>query len=106
MVDASVSRVVRNYLRKLGDAGINANHAVVFGSQARGTARPDSDIDVLVLSDDFRNLTWDQEGLAWEVAKRLDWRLEPVLCDEDTYANNDWHPLLDVAKREGIEIEV
>jgi len=40
----------------------------VFGSQARGTARPDSDIDVLYALRPGRKLGWEIEQLAEDLA--------------------------------------
>jgi predicted nucleotidyltransferase len=40
----------------------------VFGSQARGTARPDSDIDVLYTLRPGRKLGWEIEQLADELS--------------------------------------
>jgi predicted nucleotidyltransferase len=76
----------------------------LYGSQARGTAREDSDIDLLLLSPDFDPLTAEQETRAWRTAFDIDWRIEPVLYGEKQYEENDWHPLILIAKREGIEI--
>ena len=51
-------------------AGVPAElwRAVLFGSRARGQARPDSDLDVLLV---FHDLPWDREpqaGMAEEIA--------------------------------------
>lgn len=35
--------------------------AILYGSEARGDARPDSDIDVLILLDDNEKLTAERE---------------------------------------------
>lgn len=49
--------------------------AVVFGSRARGDHRRGSDIDLVVVSDAFRALRWDERiGLLLE-----DWRERPAL---------------------------
>src|SRR4030067_1125623 len=37
-------------------ASIKVDQVIVFGSYLEGTARPDSDIDVIVVSDDFRGM--------------------------------------------------
>lgn len=45
--------------------------AVLFGSRARGQARPDSDLDVLLI---FRDLPWDREphaGIAERIADQV-----------------------------------
>jgi uncharacterized protein len=43
----------------------------VFGSRARGTARPDSDIDILYALRPGRRLGWEIEQLADELAELL-----------------------------------
>lgn len=51
-------------LRLIADAVYRvspAAQAVVYGSEARGDARPDSDIDLLILLDDNEELTLEKE---------------------------------------------
>lgn len=45
--------IVRHYGQALEDRGVKFHHIIVFGSQTKGTARPWSDIDVCVVSDQF-----------------------------------------------------
>jgi|SRR3989344_2903353 len=45
--------------------------AAVFGSVARGDAREDSDIDILITIGDAQLSLWDMEGLRDELATRL-----------------------------------
>lgn len=107
MVDPTIESKVRDYVQRLRARGMDVRHALLYGSQARGTARPDSDIDVLLLTGDANgDRYWSESNLAWEVADDVDWRIEPVLCGSRQYDEDDWHPLIDVAKREGIEIKV
>jgi hypothetical protein len=53
MVDQSVGRSTRKYLRLIQGHEITVRFAVVFGSQIKGPADQWSDIDVLVVSPQF-----------------------------------------------------
>jgi len=59
---------------------------IVFGSQARGSARPDGDLDVCAL---FPTLTKDAFELAYEVSseihRHLDLALDVVVCDQEQF---------------------
>ena len=45
---SDILAAVNKYVEKVSRSGINVSEAILFGSWARGSARPDSDIDVLV----------------------------------------------------------
>ena len=52
--------------------------AILFGSQARGTARDDSDWDILIILDkeellpsDYDNVTYPLTELGWELGKEI-----------------------------------
>lgn len=51
-----IDNIVRAYLNELQKQGIRVERAYLFGSQARGDAHPDSDIDLLVISLDFEEM--------------------------------------------------
>jgi len=53
MVDRSVLQIAKRYLRALKLSGIHVRRAVLFGSHVRGTATPDSDIDLVVVAPEF-----------------------------------------------------
>ncbi len=50
MVSQAVINVVKLYLDELRRNNIQIDLAFLFGSQARGTAKQDSDIDVMLVS--------------------------------------------------------
>src|SRR5262252_3752479 len=50
----------------------------IFGSQARGTARPDSDIDVLYTLRPGRRLGWEIEQLADELSELFGHKVDLV----------------------------
>ena len=47
------------FLKKMPKS-IQVDQVIIFGSYLEGTATKDSDIDVLIISEDFRNLNEDQ----------------------------------------------
>jgi len=57
--------------KQLEQSGLHVSKVILFGSQAKGDATEESDIDIVVLSEDFRNkdiferarLTMDAEVL-------------------------------------------
>ena len=98
--------LVRRYLTLLRAEGFHVQRAVVFGSQARGEAHADSDIDLLIPSPDFDALTWKQEERLWALTARLDSRIEPVLCGETHWWGDEVSPLLEAVRLEGIVIDL
>lgn len=59
----------------------------IFGSRARGTARPDSDIDILYTLRPGRRLGWEIEQLADELAGLFGFHVDLV-------SSRALHPLL------------
>ena len=63
---AHVAALARDYRRLLEDEfGPRLVSVVVFGSQARGDADEDSDLDIAVV---VRDLTWPERGRAIDLA--------------------------------------
>ena len=79
---------------------------VIFGSEARGEARPDSDVDVLVLLagpiDYGRDLEANIEAL-YPLSVRIGRRISPKPVDEAEYDKANC-PLYRTAHAEGIVI--
>ena len=105
MVEPKVTRIVQNYLRAVRQAGILARCVVLFGSHVRGDARPDSDIDLLVIAPEFDG-PYDrrQVDLLWALRASTDSRIEPIAVGEQRWREDDASPILEIARREGQEI--
>ena len=54
MAESTVVKAVRFLKRELGKNGLNVSKVILFGSQAGRRAGKTSDIDVIIVSEDFR----------------------------------------------------
>lgn len=55
MDKSSVLRVISRFQKALESKGITINKIILFGSYAKGTFREGSDIDIVVISEHFKN---------------------------------------------------
>jgi len=53
--------VVKNFVKRLSE-NFEIYRVIFFGSRALGKSNKDSDIDLLIVSDDFKNLDFFQRG--------------------------------------------
>lgn len=107
MVADAVALSIRQYLAAVRTAGIHAQRAVLFGSHARGTAGPWSDIDLVIIAPELDAA--DTRGLTdklWELRAVTDARIEPIPCGEREWLADGGRPILELARREGLVFEV
>jgi uncharacterized protein len=105
MVERSIIESVRGYMEKLASEGIHPQQAVLFGSYARGTASPESDIDLVVIAPELDGArTLETEKKLWMVAGLFDSRIEPIACGELEWKTDQARPVLEIARQEGIPI--
>jgi len=107
MVDESVVKGVRDYLRALQDQGLIVKFGVVFGSQVQGMSDSWSDIDLLVVSPRFDDLRDRGDiDLLWHVAARTDSRIEPIPCGERQWREDNASAIIEIARREGQPVAI
>ncbi|MBI5740970.1 MAG: nucleotidyltransferase domain-containing protein [Nitrospirae bacterium] len=51
-----IEEIIRRYKDELAKLGINSGRIILYGSYAQGNPREDSDIDLIVISEDFRHM--------------------------------------------------
>ena len=101
MSKSEIVEVLKKYIFILRSEGISVDKAYLYGSYLSNTATEDSDIDVLIVTENENdNLT----GKIWSLTKRVNSRIEPYLIDKDRFINNKDSLLIDLVKRTGIEI--
>lgn len=83
--------------------------AILFGSQARGTARENSDWDILIILDKEKLITADYDNIAYPLTE-LGWELgeeiNPVI-----YTTQEWEkyrntPFVRNVEKEGVRIRI
>ena len=81
--------------------------AILFGSQARGTARDDSDWDILVILDkdqllpsDYDNVTYPLTELGWDLGKEIN----PVMYSAKEWQKYKITPFYKNVEKEGVRL--
>ncbi len=72
-----------------------------YGSVARGNAHRDSDIDVVVVVDPFKEHPWEEKQMVWHEGAEVDIRIE-ALCMRPEQFESPWSSLAREVKHYGI----
>jgi predicted nucleotidyltransferase len=60
-MDKRYHSIIEEYKKNLSSLGIRIKKVILYGSYARGKATEESDIDLVVISDDFKNMDlWER----------------------------------------------
>ncbi|MDR2475016.1 MAG: nucleotidyltransferase domain-containing protein [Bacteroidales bacterium] len=103
-----MNRQIVENIRQLKRKLIPNERLILFGSQARGDARPDSDWDLLVLlnkkgkhsNEDYYEVGFPFEETGWEFGVTIN----PVIFTNDEWEQGKIFPFYKNVTREGIEI--
>lgn len=60
-MDKEISYIINEYQQRLEALGVRVKKIILYGSHAVGKPEEDSDIDLVVISDDFKNMDlWER----------------------------------------------
>jgi predicted nucleotidyltransferase len=104
MVDPKIIKIVKEYLDELAAKGIEIKKAFIYGSHANGSAKPDSDIDLMLVSPLFDNETDKYMPAIWLSRVRTENRIEPIAIGEKRFIDDDVTPLIEIVRQEGVEV--
>jgi len=68
----SQTEKINKFVELLKQQGVNISKIILFGSYAKGRASPDSDIDVVVVSNQFGQDTAEEMMLLRKIALKVD----------------------------------
>jgi len=96
---------IYKFVQLLKQQGVNVSKVILFGSYARGSMNPDSDIDIVIVSTQFGQDTAEEMMLLRKIALKVDSHIEPVpLSPEDL--NDNYSTFAQEIKRYGIDVAV
>jgi len=104
MDKTAVISKLRDYVMLLKDKGYDIRIAFLYGSYSKGQEKEDSDIDVLLVTGDKTDLDDEAKGKLWALTLQVDSRIEPYVVSAERFAEDDISPLIQIVKKEGIEI--
>src|SRR4030067_1016367 len=71
-------KLINRYVRLLKEKGIKVSMVILFGSYAKGMAKPDSDIDIAVISSQFGQDNFKEMMFLRKLALEIDSHIEPL----------------------------
>ena len=97
--DPWVRQTVETIAQNFHPAGI-----ILFGSRANGTARPDSDVDLVVLMDIAAQKIHETQVAIRKLLPMRDWSLDLIILRPETYLRNNGVPntMSYIAKKYGL----
>jgi predicted nucleotidyltransferase len=109
-LDSETARAVQSFLRHLAER-YPVREAILFGSRARDTHRPDSDADIAIVLDgahgDRTAAALDMAGIAFNVMLETGVMVEalPLWADDLEHPGTFHNPrLLEHIRREGVRL--
>jgi len=100
---AAALKLAKRYIALCAGSGIAISRAILFGSQGAGAAKEHSDIDLLLVSDQFKNNTLENWKLIAPITACL-YDVEPHPYPPAKFKKGD--PFIEEVKRLGIEIKI
>jgi len=98
----SIIEIIRRYIEELEKSQIRIVEAIIFGSYAKGKAKPESDIDIALISDDFTGDRFEDRRRIVPLRRIIDSRIEPIPFRPEDFNNGG--ALAEEIKRTGMII--
>ncbi|MBU0574489.1 MAG: nucleotidyltransferase domain-containing protein [Candidatus Margulisbacteria bacterium] len=102
-IDSNIRKKIKKYIREVQKNQIQIIKAYLYGSYAKGTASPESDIDLAIISPDFSGNRYFDSLKIIPFRRKIDNRIEPVTFKPEDFNESD--PLAAEIKNTGIEIK-
>jgi len=99
-----INSIIKKYLKILQSNDYRIKKTYLYGSYAKGKYRKDSDIDILIISEDFTGNRFKDSLKLLKFCRDIDSRIEPMPYRPEDF--NDADPLVIEVKATGEEIRL
>lgn len=72
--------IVKNFKKKIN---LSNSKFILFGSRAKGNFHEESDFDIIVISNSFKNIPWHKRAINFQLNWDYDFSLEILCFTED-----------------------
>jgi len=103
MAKEQIIDIARKYLILLREEGIEVDRVYLYGSYSKEKETEDSDIDLMIVASSDNTDDYNT-GRIWALTKKVNSRIEPYLVSKKRFETDDTSPIIQIVKREGIEI--
>lgn len=83
-INKEIEDIVFKYVQKINEK-YNAYAIILFGSYAKGTQNEDSDIDIAIVIDEFKDNIIDEAVEFMKIRRDIDYRIEPHIIRIEDY---------------------
>lgn len=104
MARESIIESLKTYIQLLKNEGIRIDKAFLYGSYLTGSQTEESDIDLMLVSEQFDVSNDLLIGKIWSLTKKVNSRIEPYMVGRKKFENDEFSPIIHIVKKEGLEI--
>ncbi len=102
-----IKGIISKYIRNLESLGISVQKVILFGSQAKGDYKEDSDIDIAVVSKEFEKMgLWEKAKYLGRAAREIPFPIEALGFSPSQLRRIEQGTILDEITRSGIEMKI
>jgi len=104
MARRTIAPVVAKFVQAVRAQGISVHRVILYGSQASGRQRPESDIDVAIVSRDFGKDQVEERMRLLRIAGSIDSRIEPIALSKRSFEQDTWIPIIHEIREHGVAL--
>ena len=105
MVKREIVEILMKFRSAVKKNGIQVTKIILYGSHATGKYDKCSDIDVAIVSPDFGKDRFKEGSRLFQIAYKIDPRIEPIPISSKSYEKDTWIPLIYEIKARGLELK-